>query len=134
VRVKGKEKAVFHVTDVVGTRFPAGRLTRVLAGPGGPVEPDHFVMGHVTVYPGGSVPGHTHEQEEIYAIVSGQGTMELGEDETPVRAGSFVAIEPGQWHSLRNTSQEDLVMIFCYAPKGIVDHWQQELESQREDE
>ena len=46
-----------------------------------------------------------------------------------VEAGSYVAIRPGQSHSLRNTAKEDLVMLFCYAPKGIVDHWQQELES-----
>jgi hypothetical protein len=26
-----------------------------------------------------------------------------------------------------------LVMLFCYAPKGIVDHWQKELESVEEE-
>jgi mannose-6-phosphate isomerase-like protein (cupin superfamily) len=120
---------VFHLNDVPGTKFPAGRLTRVLAGPGAPAEPDHFVMGYVTIYPGGEVPAHAHSQEEVYFIISGSGTMELGEERTPVEAGSYVAIRPGQEHCLRNTAQQELVMLFCYAPKGIVDHWEQELQS-----
>ena len=120
---------VFHLFDVPGTLFPAGRLTRVLAGPGAPAEPDHFVMGHVTIYPGGEVPGHAHSQEEVYFIVSGRGTIDLGGEVTPVGAGSYVAIPPMQEHALRNTAKEDLVMLFCYAPKGVVDHWREELES-----
>ena len=124
---------VFHLNDVAGTLFPAGRLTRVLAGPGAPAEPDHFVMGHVTIYEGGEVPQHVHSQEEVYFIVSGHGAMELEGETTPVEAGSYVAIPPMQEHALRNTAKEDLVMLFCYAPKGIVDHWQKELESAEEE-
>ena len=118
---------VFHLNDVPGTKFPAGRLTRVLAGPGAPVEPDHFVMGYVTIYAGGEVPLHAHTQEEVYFIVSGHGVIELDNEEAQVEAGSYAAIRPGQSHSLRNTAKEDLVMLFCYAPKGIVEHWAQEL-------
>jgi mannose-6-phosphate isomerase-like protein (cupin superfamily) len=119
--------SVFHLNDVPGTLFPAGRLTRVLAGPGAPVEPDHFVMGYVTIYPDGEVPGHAHSQEEVYFIISGRGTIDLGGERTPVAAGSYVAIPPMQEHALRNAGNEDLVMLFCYAPKGVVDHWQKEL-------
>jgi quercetin dioxygenase-like cupin family protein len=120
---------VFHLNDVPGTVFPAGRRTRVLAGPGAPAEPDHFVMGHTTIFPGGEVPGHAHSQEEIYFIVSGQGIMEIDQERTDVGPGNYIAIRPEQWHSLSNNSDKELVMLFCYAPKGIVDHWQQELES-----
>src|SRR3974390_1478620 len=118
---------IFHLNDVAGTKFPAGRLTRVLAGPGAPVEPDHFVMGYVTIYPGGEVPSHAHSQEEVYFIVSGHGVIELDNEETQVEAGSYAAIRPGHSHSLTNTAKEDLVMLFCDAPKGIVEHWAQEL-------
>ncbi len=120
---------VFRLFDVPGTLFPAGRLTRVLAGPGAPAEPDHFVMGHVTIYPNGEVPGHAHGQEEVYFIISGQGVIGLDGEETPVASGSYVAVPPMQKHALRNTGKEDLVMLFCYAPKGIVDHWREELET-----
>jgi len=117
---------VFHLEDVEGTNFPAGRRTRVLAGPGAPFEPEHFVMGYVTIYPGGKVPRHAHSQEEIYFIVSGNGAIEIDGEETLVAAGSYAAILPGQNHSLKNTANRDLIMLFCYAPKGIVEHWKQE--------
>ena len=124
---------VFNLTDVVGTQFPAGRLTRVLAGPGAPAELDHFVTGHVTIYPGGEVPGHAHEQEEMYFIISGDGVMEINGEKTAVATGSYAVIPPQQWHCLRNMAKENLVMLFCYAPKGIVEHWQQELQGSEDD-
>ncbi len=120
---------VFDLNDVPGTTFPAGRLTRVLAGPGAPAEPDHFVMGYVTIYAGGEVPAHAHTQEEVYFIVSGHGVIEIDNEKTEVGPGSYTYILPGQTHSLRNTAKEDLIMIFCYAPKGIVEHWKEELKS-----
>ena len=119
---------VFHIDEVQGTRFPAGRHTRVIVGPGGPVEAQGFVMGHVTIFPGGSVPVHSHAQEEVYFIARGEGVIQIDGEQEPVRSGSYVYIRPGCVHLLRNTAREDLVMIFCYAPKGIVDHWQKELE------
>ncbi len=54
--------------------------------------------------------------------MSGRGAIELDGEETPVKAGNYAAILPCQSHSLRNTAKEDLVMLFCYAPKGIVEH------------
>ena len=120
---------VFHLKDIEGTTFPAGRRTRVIAGPGAPAEPEHFVMGHATVFPGGAVPRHAHSQEEVYFIVSGAGAIEIDGEETDVVAGSYASILPGQLHALRNTNDEELIMLFCYAPKGIVEQWQEELKS-----
>jgi len=119
--------AVFHLNDVPGTTFPAGRLTRVLAGPGAPAEPDNFVMGYVTIYAGGEVPLHAHSQEEVYFIVSGHAIITIDNEASEVHAGGYAYISPGQNHSLRNTTHEELTMVFCYAPKGIVDHWREEL-------
>ncbi len=118
---------IFNIAAVAGTEFPAGRRTRVLAGPGAPAEPAGFVLGHVTIYPGGEVPLHEHGQEEVYLIVSGRGVLALAGEDHPVATGDYVYIRPGTPHNLRNTSGEDMIMVFCYAPKSVVDHWQQEL-------
>lgn len=122
---------VHHIDEVKGTRFPAGRCTRVIVGPEGPIEAQGFVMGHVTIFPGGSVPVHSHQQEEVYFIAKGQGAIEIDDQVEEVRAGSYAYIKPGNTHVLRNTGQEDMIMLFCYAPKGVVDHWQQELAAPR---
>lgn len=119
--------SINNIFTVPGTEYPAGRLTRVIAGPGAPVEPDGFVMGHVTIYPGGEVPEHVHGQEEVYIIVAGSGVIELDGAGQPITAGDYVYMRPHIRHCLRNTSAENMIMIFCYAPKGIVEHWQHEL-------
>jgi mannose-6-phosphate isomerase-like protein (cupin superfamily) len=122
---------VHQIDEVAGTLFPAGRHTRVIVGPGGPVEARGFVMGHVTIFPGGAVPLHSHEQEEVYFIASGEGAIEIDGIQEPVKAGSYVYIQSGSTHVLRNSGGENMIMLFCYAPKGIVDHWQQELAQPR---
>lgn len=120
--------SIHNIFTIPGTEFPAGRRTRVMVGPGAPAEANGFVMGHVTVYPGGSVPEHEHGQEEVYVILSGQGTLLLGEEEQAVTAGDYAHIPPGLKHCLTNTGSQELIMMFCYAPKSIVEHWQQELD------
>jgi quercetin dioxygenase-like cupin family protein len=118
---------VHTIFETQGTTFPAGRCTRVIVGPDAPVEAKNFVMGHVSVFAGGSVPEHSHEQEEVYFIIDGQGVLIVDGEEQPVQSGSYAYIQPNQTHLLKNTSSSELKMLFCYAPKSIVDHWQQEL-------
>lgn len=119
---------IHHIQDVPGTVFPAGRRTRVIVGPDAPAEANGFVMGHVTIFPGGEVPEHDHPQEEVYFIVQGEGTLTLDGNVYPMPAGSYVYISPHSVHRLCNNTGSDLIMLFCYGPKSVVDHWQQELD------
>ncbi|HEY7618645.1 MAG TPA: cupin domain-containing protein [Solirubrobacteraceae bacterium] len=54
-------------------------------------------VGHLTVAPGAlSAPPHCHAaEEEIFFVLDGAGTLLLGDEEHPVRAGSVVARPPG---------------------------------------
>ena len=118
---------IINVADVGGTEFPAGRRTRVLVGPDAPLEAERFVMGHVTIYPGGSVPLHSHEQEEVYYIAAGEGSIAVNEEIQEVRAGDCIYIRPQKTHMLKNTAKENMIMMFCYAPKTVAEHWAEEL-------
>lgn len=115
-----------NVYSIPGTHYPAGRNTKVLIGPNAPVEAEGFVMGHVTIEKQGSVPCHHHPQEEVYLIVEGTGEIQIGDKVSKVKKGDYVYIKPHEKHSLKNTGEEEMIMIFCYAPKGVVEHWQQE--------
>lgn len=117
-----------NIFDITGTKFPAGRLTRIMAGPGAPVEAEGFVMGYVTIFPQGSVPLHRHHQEEVYVILRGTGKMHVNDETADVKAGDYIYIDSDSTHLLENTSNEDMIMLFCYSPKGIVEHWQEEFE------
>ena len=54
-------------------------------------------IGHLTVAPGAAQrPPHCHAaEEELFVVLDGDGTLLLGDDEHPVRAGSVVARPPG---------------------------------------
>ena len=92
----------------------------------GSVEANNFVLGHVTVFPGGSIPLNEHEQEEVYTILQGRGLMRVGEEESEVEAVASIYIPPGAPHQLLNTGSDDLVLFFAYSPGGDVGHWQEE--------
>ena len=119
---------LINVADIAGMEFPAGRRTRVLVGENAPLEAANFVLGHVTIYPGGSVPLHEHEQEEVYYIASGEGIIAVGEETSPVRSGDCIYISPHSEHVLKNTSDQNMIMMFCYAPKTVAEHWAEELQ------
>ena len=112
--------------QIPGERFPSGRHTRVFVGAQSSLQAKGFVSGFVIVDPEGTVPLHSHEQEEIYYILKGKGEMTVGEESKEFDAVSAIFIPPNVEHSLKNVGDEELHMLFVYAPAGIVEHWQQE--------
>lgn len=114
--------------EVHGERFPSGRRTRLLVAPGAKLEAEHFVIGHVTVEPGGGIPGHEHGQEEVYYVLSGCPTVTVDGESQIVAAGTAVHLPPGTQHEVKNETDQPVTILFVYAPKGIVDHWQEERE------
>lgn len=68
--------------------------------------------------PGVSIGLHEHlDDEEYYYIVSGEGTMTLGDQRFPVRAGDLAAVFPGGRHALENTGTAELrIIVFSVGP------------------
>ena len=120
-----------HFEEIEGTHFPAGRRTRVIVGKESPLQAKGFVMGRVRIFPGGSIPAHGHFNEEIYHILSGTGEMQVGDETGAVRAGDTVYMDPDVPHTLRNTGDSDMEILFVYSPAGVVEHWREELEGKR---
>jgi hypothetical protein len=50
--------------DIEGVEFPAGRRGRVMYGENGKINGEYFVQGYSVIYPGGSIPVHSHETIE----------------------------------------------------------------------
>jgi uncharacterized cupin superfamily protein len=73
--------------DVVAVRRELGEV----------LESTRIGVGHLTVAPGAlSGPPHCHAaEEELFVVLDGTGTLLLGDEEHPVRAGSVVARPPG---------------------------------------
>jgi mannose-6-phosphate isomerase-like protein (cupin superfamily) len=70
--------------------------------------PWNFV-DYAVLPPGSSIGVHTHgDNEELYLVLEGEGTMTLGETVFPVRPGSVVLNAPQGRHGLRNTGAAPL--------------------------
>lgn len=112
--------------DISPMVFPTGRKTRVMIGQNGQIKGSEFCQGYVEIDINGSIPMHNHETVESYTILEGKGLLTVDEEESLLEKGDFVFIEPWQNHSLKNTGNEILKLIFVYAPQIIVDHWDKE--------
>lgn len=114
-------------SDIQGVEFPAGRRGRVMYGENGKVNGEYFCQGYSVIYPGGSIPMHNHETIETYTILQGEGEMTVDGETRHVIPGDSVYIDHNQHHSLVNSGDRDLHVMYVYAPKMVVDHWAQEL-------
>jgi mannose-6-phosphate isomerase-like protein (cupin superfamily) len=62
------------------------------------------------------LPVGSHETEEVYVILEGQGTGTIGGQTVTLEKGTFVHLPPWCEHGLENTGDEPLVILICTAP------------------
>jgi mannose-6-phosphate isomerase-like protein (cupin superfamily) len=60
-------------------------------------------MGYTIVYPNGRTTGHSHEEEEVYFVIHGQGRMVIDQEESSIREGDAFYVPPGRYHVTYNT-------------------------------
>ena len=66
----------------------------------------------IVLVPGSSIGLHTHENEdELYFILSGSGTVKDEESETCVSKGHSILTRSGESHSLENTGTEPMTLL-----------------------
>ena len=115
-----------NIFDIEGTEFPAGRRTRVMIGQNGAITGEKFCQGYVMIHPKGKIPDHCHDTVESYTILKGCGMVTVDGETSDLKPGDYVFIPAGKHHALVNTGDEELHLMFVYAPSVIVDHWAQE--------
>ena len=55
---------------------------------------------------------HSHKtHEEVYVIISGKGEYEVDGEKMPVSEGSVIRVAPAGVRALRNTSDNEMVMM-----------------------
>ena len=70
----------------------------------------------IELAPGASIGFHRHEDdEEVYAIVSGEGTYFYDGGEAPARSGDIFTTLQGMSHGLRNDGDSPLVFFAVVA-------------------
>jgi mannose-6-phosphate isomerase-like protein (cupin superfamily) len=67
--------------------------------------------------PGSGIGLHEQHEDEIYYVLSGKGVMTLDGRTVEVTPGTAVLTRTGSTHSLKQTGDEDLVILINYEAK-----------------
>ncbi|MBA7701896.1 hypothetical protein ES703_110643 [subsurface metagenome] len=73
------------------------------------------MLGVSTFTPGTDTPQKVHEEEELCFVIKGKGSITVGEKEIPYSSSSAIYIPPGVPHGVRNTGDEDVVMVYVFS-------------------
>jgi quercetin dioxygenase-like cupin family protein len=64
--------------------------------------------------PGSGIGLHEQQEDEIYYVLSGKGVMTLDGKTVDVTPGTAILTRTGSSHSLKQTGDEDLVILINY--------------------
>lgn len=79
-----------------------------------------LVLKKRVLYPGSSIGYHYQESDEIFYILAGHGEMTMNNETFKVNAGDAILTRPGNWHGLKPTGKDSLVVIINYINKAVV--------------
>ena len=61
---------------------------------------------------------HSHaESDKIYYVIEGSGRFHIAGDERELGPGETVIARPGEDHGVRNTTEENLVLLVFMTPR-----------------
>jgi len=100
--------------DAPEFRTKDGLVSRILHA-GGDVD-TNLAVTWVEVEPGGSQVIHSHNHEQVYVVISGEGRVYVDGDNRAVSAGELIHIPSNADHGIENTSEEVLVYISAATP------------------
>ena len=111
--IRSKEKKG-HVTTE-----PYVRELKLLASPLLQSEVTNISLGQSILPPGCKSSSHIHEKEtETWVVLSGEGTVILGNEKEIVKEEDIIIIPPGVPHQLDNHSNETFKVLWIYTPPG----------------
>jgi quercetin dioxygenase-like cupin family protein len=71
-------------------------------------------LGYSVFTPGAEMAMVSHEVEEVAFVVAGAGELRTEQGAIPFTAGDAIHIAPRLWHSVVNTGDVDVIMVFGF--------------------
>ena len=108
-------KHVDEFEEMAGSGGATWRLARKTLGA------TAFGFNVVDIEPGGEIPAHNHsgdDQEEVYAVLEGEGVIVVDGDEHPAPAGTYVRLAPDVNRTIRNSSDAPIRCLVIGVPMG----------------
>ena len=104
---------VVSLRDVDPVELPLGSWSRLLVTER-TVTGNASTLGYSVFKPGLVAADLSHSVEELAFVVGGSGLIRLEDGELEVRAGQALFIPAGVWHTVVNSGDTDLVMVFSF--------------------
>lgn len=82
----------------------------------GDAQDTDLTVTWVDVEPGASQVVHSHEPEQVYVVVAGEGRMRVGDEERELSAGDAVHVPPNTEHGIENTGNDVLEYVSAATP------------------
>jgi quercetin dioxygenase-like cupin family protein len=112
---------VFNEKDIEKRVFD-DRWVRFAFGPQGKVETENLNLGVTRFREGKTSLTHKHQVDEALYILSGKGTVKVGEESRKVAAGDFVYVPRDTGHTMITDCKSDLKIFFVFSGKIVIDH------------
>jgi mannose-6-phosphate isomerase-like protein (cupin superfamily) len=77
----------------------------------------------LSVWPAGTIDGQQpHEEDEVYYVISGRGSIRVAGEERPVQAGSLVFVAAHVEHRFHDIEEDLRVLVFWAPPHRAARH------------
>lgn len=112
---------VFNEKDIEKKVFD-DRWVRFAFGPQGKVPTENLNLGITRFKEGKTSLTHQHDVDEALYILSGKGTLKIGEDLRKVAPGDFIYVPRSTDHTMITDCGSDLQIFFVFSEKIVIDH------------
>lgn len=92
-----------------------GLVSTILQGTRDDPDTD-LTVTWVEIEPGAEQVIHSHEPEQVYVLIAGEGVMTVAEERRAVEAGDLIHVPPNAEHGIENTGSEPLEYVSAATP------------------
>lgn len=72
----------------------------------------------IGLIPPGRAPDHFHYYDEVIYVLEGEGYLDVGGEQAPIRAGTCIHLPKTLVHSLANTGESEMRVLGVFRPPG----------------
>lgn len=113
------DEHTIHESEVEAVQLP-GRAHKMIVGPANFGPAKRMCFGVADFPPRQHAPAHMHsEQEEILYVLTGSGEFYFDGRPESVEPGTCIYIPPGVEHSINNTSDEVMKVVYVFSPPVV---------------
>ncbi|MCJ7665603.1 MAG: cupin domain-containing protein [Actinobacteria bacterium] len=112
---------IFNEEDIIKKVF-GDRWVKFAFGPGGIINTDNLNMGITEFSEGKTSLTHRHDVDEALYIITGKGSIRIGDRVHNIRAGDFIHIPRESDHTIITGPESKLKIFFVFGGTVRIDY------------